>query len=136
MALGQPVDRHDVACIDSHLGASLGRLRAAHAAHAGAGPMLVDGVPLDDLCLTFVLPGTPSHLRGPCVTRSELRQSVGRTRQLQRLPPHQQLAQRAVAAPQDPNMFSLISVACSASCWLSGHLASAGVGKGAGRGHA
>lgn len=57
VALGRPVDRHDVACIDSHLGASLGRLRTAHAAHSGPGPMLVDGVPLDDLCLTFVLPG-------------------------------------------------------------------------------
>ena len=46
-----------MACLDSHLGASLGRLRAAHQAHTGSGPMLVDGVPLEDLCLTFVLPG-------------------------------------------------------------------------------
>ena len=57
--------------IDAHLGASLKRLQAAHQAHAASGkqrtgPLLVDGVPLEDLCLTFVLPG------GPCIVSFEL----------------------------------------------------------------
>lgn len=49
--------------VDALLGASLERLAAAHRAWAAAdrpaAPMLVDGMPIDDLCLTFVLPGAP-----------------------------------------------------------------------------
>ena len=44
------------------------RLQAAaqaHAAAGGAGPVLVDGVPLADLCLSFVLPGRPQYELAP-----------------------------------------------------------------------
>ena len=40
------------------------RLHAAYHAHAaagGRGPLLVDGCPLEDLCLTFQLPGYPAY---------------------------------------------------------------------------
>ena len=63
IALGRPVDLYDVRRVDALLGASLERLAAAHRAWAAAGnpraPLLVDGTPIDDLCLTFVLPGAP-----------------------------------------------------------------------------
>ncbi len=46
-------------------GASLERLHAALHAHTAAGdataPLLVDGCPLPDLCLTFELPGRPAY---------------------------------------------------------------------------
>jgi len=62
-ALGRPVDLFDVRRVDALLGASLERLAAAQRAWAAAGepaaPLLVDGAPIDDLCLTFVLPGAP-----------------------------------------------------------------------------
>ena len=55
------MDLYDVRRVDALLGASLERLAAAHSVWAAAGdpaaPMLVDGTPIDDLCLTFVLPG-------------------------------------------------------------------------------
>lgn len=46
---------------DAALGASLEKLASAHRAWAAAGscsaPLLVDGSPIEDLCLSFVLPG-------------------------------------------------------------------------------
>ena len=45
-------------------GVSLERLHAAYHAHAaggGTGPLLVDGCPIEDLCLTFQLPGYPQY---------------------------------------------------------------------------
>lgn len=58
--LGRPLDLYDVAEVDPGLGASLERLAraaAAHAAGGGDGPLMVDGCLVDDLCLTFTLPG-------------------------------------------------------------------------------
>jgi E3 ubiquitin-protein ligase TRIP12 len=58
--LGKPLDLYDVAEVDPGLGASLERLAraaAAHAAAGGDGPLMVDGCLVDDLCLTFTLPG-------------------------------------------------------------------------------
>jgi hypothetical protein len=58
--MGRPLDLYDVAAIDPPLGASLERLAAALAAWragGGAGPLLVDGCPIEDLCLSFTLPG-------------------------------------------------------------------------------
>jgi E3 ubiquitin-protein ligase TRIP12 len=59
-ALGQALDLYDVSEVDPGLGASLERLAraaAAHAAAGGQGPLMVDGCLVDDLCLTFTLPG-------------------------------------------------------------------------------
>lgn len=59
-ALGKPLDLYDIASIDPALGASLQRLDAAltaHVAGGGQGPLLVDGCTLEDMCLTFTLPG-------------------------------------------------------------------------------
>lgn len=59
-ALGRPLDLFDVGQVDPGLGASLERLAAAAAAHAaagGAGPVVVDGCAVEDLCLSFTLPG-------------------------------------------------------------------------------
>jgi E3 ubiquitin-protein ligase TRIP12 len=64
LALQRRVDLYDIRRLDSSLGASLERLHAAfhaHAAAGGAGPLLVDGVPLEELCLTWELPGYPSY---------------------------------------------------------------------------
>ena len=51
---------------DSQLGQSLEMLAAAHRAWQAGGrssaEVLVDGQPIKDLCLTFVLPG------GPCIS--------------------------------------------------------------------
>lgn len=62
-ALRRPIDLYDVRKFDAALGASLERLAAAHRAWAAAGlrsaPLLVDGTPIEDLCLSFVLPGAP-----------------------------------------------------------------------------
>jgi E3 ubiquitin-protein ligase TRIP12 len=59
-ALGKPLDLYDVSEVDPGLGASLERLARAAAGHAsagGQGPLMVDGCLVDDLCLTFSLPG-------------------------------------------------------------------------------
>ena len=63
--MGRPVDLYDVRRVDAALGATLEKLAAAAAAggangRAGGAPMLVDGVSVEDLCLSFVLPG-PAH---------------------------------------------------------------------------
>ena len=55
------MDLYDVRRFDPHMGTSLERLAAAARAYTTLGtprgPLLVDGVPLEDLCLVFVLPG-------------------------------------------------------------------------------
>jgi E3 ubiquitin-protein ligase TRIP12 len=59
-ALGKPLDLFDVGQVDPGLGASLERLAAAAAAHAaagGGGAVVVDGCAVEDLCLSFTLPG-------------------------------------------------------------------------------
>lgn len=64
LALGRRVGLLDVRRLDPALGASLEKLSAAAAAHearGGGGPLLVDGCPLQDLCLSFELPGYPEH---------------------------------------------------------------------------
>ena len=65
-ALGQPLDLYDIRKFDAALGATLEKLYAAHKGHQAQGgsrkgPMLVDGCPIEDLCLTFVLPGYPEY---------------------------------------------------------------------------
>ena len=65
-ALGQPLDLYDIRKFDAGLGGTLEKLHAAHRAHGASagsrkGPLLVDGVPIEDLCLTFVLPGYPEY---------------------------------------------------------------------------
>ena len=75
-ALHWPIDLFDVRRFDSQLGQSLEMLAASHRAwqgSAGSAPeVLVDGQPIKDLCLTFVLPGdaalvSPSQLSRPTV---------------------------------------------------------------------
>jgi len=63
LALGRKVDLYDVRAVDRGLGATLERLAAAHgaAAASGGGPIIVDGCPIEDLCLSFVLPGDSSY---------------------------------------------------------------------------
>lgn len=60
-ALQRPIDLYDVRKFDSALGASLEKLASAHRSWEAAGsrsaPLLVDGSPIEDLCLSFVLPG-------------------------------------------------------------------------------
>lgn len=58
--MGQQVELCDVRHVDSGLGATLEKLAAAvtaahHQGHPGS--VVVDGVPIEDLCLSFVLPG-------------------------------------------------------------------------------
>lgn len=66
-ALGQPLDLYDIRKFDAALGGTLEKLYAAHRAHQSTGggtkkgPLLVDGCPIEDLCLTFVLPGYPEY---------------------------------------------------------------------------
>lgn len=71
-ALGKPLDINDVSRIDPHLGRSLEKMTEAlrcyrEALKATAGPseeppvLLVDGIQLSDLCLSFTLPGQPSY---------------------------------------------------------------------------
>ncbi|PSC70280.1 E3 ubiquitin-ligase UPL3-like isoform A [Micractinium conductrix] len=82
LALQRHVDLYDIRKFDAALGSSLERLHAAYHAHAaagGRGPLLVDGCPLDDLCLTFELPGQPAYPLHPegaevPVTAANLRQ--------------------------------------------------------------
>jgi len=60
--LGKRLDLHDIPHFDPQLGNSLLRMRAALEGHKGGiGLLLVDGVPLCDLCLTFTLPGYPEY---------------------------------------------------------------------------
>ena len=75
-ALHWPIDLFDVRRFDSQLGQSLEMLAASHRAwQASAGraaEVLVDGQPIKDLCLTFVLPGdaalaSPSQQLAPTV---------------------------------------------------------------------
>jgi E3 ubiquitin-protein ligase TRIP12 len=64
LALGRKVDIFDLRSIDPAMGASLERLHAAQRAHAaggGSGPVTIDGAAIEDLCLTFVLPGRPDY---------------------------------------------------------------------------
>lgn len=63
-AFEQPLDLLSLSEVDSSLGATLEKLQAAsqQSQAAAGGPMLVDGVPIEDLCLTFVLPGYPEYL--------------------------------------------------------------------------
>ncbi len=67
-ALRRPIDLYDVRKFDAGLGASLEKLASAHRAWAAAGPpsaaLLVDGSPIEDLCLSFILPGA-AHLLLP-----------------------------------------------------------------------
>lgn len=65
IALGHSVDLFDVRKVDAGLGATLEKLAAASGAGGGggrhsAGPLIIDGVPIEDLCLSFVLPGCGS----------------------------------------------------------------------------
>ncbi len=59
--LGKRLDLLDISRFDPQLGATLERMRSALAAHTASvrGPLLLDGVPIEDLCLTFTLPGYP-----------------------------------------------------------------------------
>lgn len=69
-ALGVRLELHDVADVDPELGATLRRL-------AGAEDGRVDGVPVEELCLSFELPGHPDYdlgmPRGTPVTAANLR---------------------------------------------------------------
>ena len=70
-ALGQPLDLYDIRRVDAAVGATLEKLHIAHKAYqqqtasnkglASLMPMLVDGCPIDELCLTFELPGYPDY---------------------------------------------------------------------------
>ena len=59
--LRRPIDLLDIRKIDAGLGQSLEKLAGSHRAWVSAGvpsaPLLVDGSPIEDLCLSFVLPG-------------------------------------------------------------------------------
>jgi len=63
IALGQQVDLFDVRHVDAGLGATLEKIAAASASQqrAGRDALIVDGVPIEDLCLSFVLPGYPEY---------------------------------------------------------------------------
>ena len=67
LALGRRVDLYDVRRFDPALGASIEKLIAACAAHEAPGDvgaamsLLVDGCPVEDLCLSFELPGYPAY---------------------------------------------------------------------------
>lgn len=63
VALGRPVDLFSIREFDSAMGTSLETLQASHRAWLKGNksvPMTVDGAPIEDLCLTFELPGEPS----------------------------------------------------------------------------
>jgi E3 ubiquitin-protein ligase TRIP12 len=78
LALGRAAGLYDVRAVDAALGATLERLAAA----AAAGPAAaVDGCPVADLCLSFVLPGRPDYPLRPggadvAVTAANLREYV------------------------------------------------------------
>ena len=51
-----------MARFDPQLGSTLERMKAALASAGGGGSeLLLDGVPIMDLCLTFTLPGYPDY---------------------------------------------------------------------------
>ena len=59
-ALKQPLDLYNIREIDASLGKTLETIYASHQAwlkSESAQPMVVDGVRIEDLCLTFELPG-------------------------------------------------------------------------------
>jgi E3 ubiquitin-protein ligase TRIP12 len=70
-ALGQPLDLYDIRRVDAPVGATLEKLHVAHKAYqhqttsnrglASLMPMMVDGCPIEELCLTFELPGYPDY---------------------------------------------------------------------------
>lgn len=63
-----PHSHHPPVTTHTRAGASVEKLHAAYHAHAGAGragPLLVDGCPVEDLCLSFVLPGYPTYELAP-----------------------------------------------------------------------
>ena len=69
-ALEKPLDLYDVSSIDPTLGHSLERLEAAlmdYKSKGKQGPLLVDGCLIDDLCLSFTLPGRGAMLGGVVV---------------------------------------------------------------------
>jgi E3 ubiquitin-protein ligase TRIP12 len=77
-ALGKAVDLRDISRFDPSLGASLDKLhRALHdwRAAGSKGPLLVDGVALSDLCLTFTLPGHHSYPLAPEAADAEVDES-------------------------------------------------------------
>jgi E3 ubiquitin-protein ligase TRIP12 len=60
--LGRPVDLFHIRKFDASLGISLERLHAAYrlwASGSSDAPLVLDGALIEDLCLTFVLPGMP-----------------------------------------------------------------------------
>jgi E3 ubiquitin-protein ligase TRIP12 len=64
LVLGRKVDARDIKHFDAELGTTLERLLAACVARelqGGRGPALIDGCPVEDLCLTFSLPGRPDY---------------------------------------------------------------------------
>ena len=59
-SLKTPLGLYNVREVDSSLGATLETLQASHAAWLRGDPslpMMVDGASIEDLCLTFELPG-------------------------------------------------------------------------------
>lgn len=82
LILGRKVDLHTLRAVDPALSTSLERLHAAERAVAGTGrAATVDGCSIDDLCLTFVLPGFSKYELCPggadvAVTSSNLRQYI------------------------------------------------------------
>ena len=62
-AFQQPLDLMSLSEVDSGLGSTLEKLQTAskHASNNPDGHILVDGVPIEDLCLTFVVPGYPEY---------------------------------------------------------------------------
>lgn len=61
--LGRPVDLFDIRKFDASLGISLEKLHAAYRLWASGpsdAPLVLDGALIEDLFLTFVLPGRTS----------------------------------------------------------------------------
>eukprot|EP00798_Chlamydomonas_sp_ICE-L_P007521 gene7521-668_t len=85
-AMGRPVNLYDVSSFDPQLGSVLERLTASLRVHKAAGaksrtPATLDGVPVEDLSLTFTLPGSPDYLLCPggddkCVDSSNLEEYI------------------------------------------------------------
>jgi hypothetical protein len=69
-ALEKPLDLYDVSSIDPTLGQSLERLEAAFTEYKSKGKqgqLLVDGCAIEDLCLSFTLPGKGEGARVSCL---------------------------------------------------------------------
>ncbi|GLI65665.1 hypothetical protein VaNZ11_009269, partial [Volvox africanus] len=67
-ALGSPLDVWDIARFDPGLGTTLAKLHSALAAYragGSSGKLHIDGVAVEELCITFVLPGQPDYLLRP-----------------------------------------------------------------------